>query len=140
MEEKEKQKIISLHRNDYGLIISTKGGQYIDRFVSKLGLIPRAAFVTDTVSDISVIYRYIVDIGRYFFIFPSFNFRLLISCREGPTPEMSTIYRDISVPASTLDHKYFVSFIDDCTRVSWVYLLKSKHDVLHVSLNFQRQS
>ncbi|CAL9021129.1 unnamed protein product, partial [Prunus brigantina] len=25
--------------------------------------------------------------------------------------------------------KYFVSFIDDCTRVSWVYLLKNKSDV-----------
>ena len=25
-----------------------------------------------------------------------------------------------------------MSFIDDCTRVSWVYLLKSKHEVLHV--------
>ena len=24
-----------------------------------------------------------------------------------------------------------MSFIDDCTRVSWVYLLKSKNDVIH---------
>ena len=24
-----------------------------------------------------------------------------------------------------------LSFIDDCTKVSWVYLLKSKNDVLH---------
>ena len=29
-----------------------------------------------------------------------------------------------------------MSFIDDCTRVSRVYLLKSKHDVLHVIPQF----
>ena len=39
---------------------------------------------------------------------------------------------------STWGHKYFVSFIDDCTRVSWVYLLKSKHDVLHVIPQFSK--
>ena len=31
-----------------------------------------------------------------------------------------------------------MSFIDDCTRVSWVYLLKSKHDVLHVIPQFSK--
>ena len=31
-----------------------------------------------------------------------------------------------------------MSFIDDCTRVSWVYLLKSKHDFLHVILQFSK--
>ena len=31
-----------------------------------------------------------------------------------------------------------LSFIDDCTRVSWVYLLKSKHDVLHVIPQFSK--
>ena len=77
--------------------------QYISRFVSKLGFIPRVVFVTDIVSDISVIYRqYIADIDRYSLIFPSFDFCLLISCQEGPTPEMSTIYHDISVPISNI--------------------------------------
>ncbi|XP_071933922.1 uncharacterized protein [Coffea arabica] len=33
-------------------------------------------------------------------------------------------------------HKYFVSFIDDCTRVSWVYLMKSKSDVCHIIPQF----
>lgn len=40
-----------------------------------------------------------------------------------------------SIP-STLGHKYSVSFINDCTRVSWIYLVKSKHDVLHVIPQF----
>ena len=39
---------------------------------------------------------------------------------------------------STSSHKYFVSFIDKCNRVSWVYLLKSKHDVLHVFPQFSK--
>ena len=51
--------------------------------------------------DISVIYRYIGDIspllGDFFPIFPSNDFRLKKSCPEGPTPEISTIYCDISV-------------------------------------------
>ena len=68
-------------------------GRYIDRFVSKRGFTPRTVFVIDIVFDISVIYRYIADIDRYFLIFPSFDFCLLISCRESSTLEMSTIYR-----------------------------------------------
>ena len=31
-----------------------------------------------------------------------------------------------------------MSFIDDCTRVSWVHLLKSKNDVLHVIPQFSK--
>ena len=31
-----------------------------------------------------------------------------------------------------------LSFIDNCKRVSWVYLLKSKHDVLHVIPQFSK--
>ena len=44
--------------------------------------------------------RYITDIDRYFSIFPSIDCRLLISCQEGLTLEISTIYHDIFVPAS----------------------------------------
>ena len=32
--------------------------------------------------------------------------------------------------------KWFVTFIDDCTRVSWIYLLKNKFDVSHIFLFF----
>ena len=35
-------------------------------------------------------------------------------------------------------NKYFVFSIDDCTRVSWVYLLKSKNDVIHVISQFSK--
>ena len=31
-----------------------------------------------------------------------------------------------------------VSFIDDCTKVSWVYLFKSMNDVLHVISQFSK--
>ena len=53
------------------------------------------------VTKICLIYQLFINISakysRYFPIFPSFDFRLLISCREDLTPEISTIYRDISV-------------------------------------------
>ena len=54
-------------------------------------------FVSNIVPDILVYNRYIGNIGLYFLIFPSINVRLLILCREGPTLEMSMIYRDISI-------------------------------------------
>ena len=51
------------------------------------------------------------------------------------------VFTDVWGPFSTpsaLSHKYFVSFIDDGTRVSWVYLLQSKHYVLHVIPQFSK--
>ena len=51
------------------------------------------------------------------------------------------VFTDVWDPFSTPSasgHKYFVSFIDDCPRASWVYLLKSKNDVLHVILQFPK--
>jgi len=33
-------------------------------------------------------------------------------------------------------YKYFVSFVDDFSRVTWVYLLKSKSEVVYVFQNF----
>ena len=32
--------------------------------------------------------------------------------------------------------RWFVSFIDDCTRLTWVFLLKSKYDVSDILPNF----
>lgn len=45
----------------------------------------------------------------------------------------SCVYTDVWEPfftPSALEHKYFVSFINDCTRVSWIYFMKSKRDVI----------
>ena len=55
------------------------------------------------------------------------------------TIPFSCVHTDVWGPFSTASasgHKYFVSFIDDCTRVSWVYLMKSKSDVLHIIPQF----
>ena len=51
------------------------------------------------------------------------------------------VFIDVWGPFSTpfaLGPKYFVPFTDDCTRVGWVYLLKSKHDILHVIPQFSK--
>ena len=51
----------------------------------------------------------------------------------------SCVFTDVWGPFSTLSssgHKYYVSFIDDCTRVSWVYLMKSKSDVSRIIPQF----
>ena len=61
-----------------------------------------AAIFTDFDSNMSGHNRYVVDIDRYFLIFPLFDYSFLISCREGPTPEISKIYRDIFVHDGTL--------------------------------------
>ena len=49
------------------------------------------------------------------------------------------IHNDIWAP-STIPNisgsRWFVTFIDDCTRVSWIYLLKNKSDVSHIFLVF----
>jgi hypothetical protein len=34
--------------------------------------------------------------------------------------------------------KGFITFIDDCTRMTWVYLLKRKADVSHIFPNFTK--
>lgn len=49
------------------------------------------------------------------------------------------IYIDISSPFSTYiasRHKYFIFFIDDCTIVTWIYLLQSKSDIIRVISRF----
>ena len=38
----------------------------------------------------------------------------------------------LSTIPNILGSKWFLTFIDDCTRVSWIYLLKNKSDVIHI--------
>ena len=45
------------------------------------------------------------------------------------------IHSDIWGPSTIpniLGSRWFVTFIDDCTRVSWIYLLKNKFDMSHI--------
>ena len=45
------------------------------------------------------------------------------------------IHSDIWGPSTipnTSGSRWFVTFIDDCTRVSWIYLLKNKSDVSRI--------
>ena len=49
------------------------------------------------------------------------------------------IHSDIWGPSTIPNisrYRWFVTFIDDCTRVSWVYLLKHKSDVSNIFLIF----
>ena len=64
------------------------------------------------------------------------GFILKVSFNKIPIP-FSCVYIKVWGPFSTRFaslHKLFVSFIDEHTRVSWVYLLKSKSDVIHVTI------
>ena len=61
-----------------------------------------------------------------------------ISLNKSLNP-FSCVHTDVWGPFSTPSvsgHRYFVSFIDDCTRVSWIYLMKSKSDVISVIPQF----
>ena len=40
--------------------------------------------------------------------------------------------------SSTSSHKSFVSFINNCTKMSWLYLLKSKNNVLNAISQFSK--
>ena len=51
----------------------------------------------------------------------SFHFFLIHSDIWGPS----------TIP-NILGSRWFVTFIDDCTRGSWIYLLKNKSDVSHI--------
>ena len=71
-------------------------------------------------SDISVNYRYINNIERFFPIFPRNDFYLQKSCRDGPTSEISMIYR-----------RYFARFLT---------LHKSAiHEMIFPSVTFEYQ-
>lgn len=53
----------------------------------------------------------------------------------GPFIQLSTffiVYSDVWGPSSIISlfgFKYFITFMDDYSRVTWVYLLKNKSDV-----------
>lgn len=49
------------------------------------------------------------------------------------------IHSDVWGPSpvsTTSGNRWFVIFIDDCTRMTWLYLLKHKHEVLRVFQSF----
>ena len=63
-----------------------------------------------------------------------------ISTNKSDTP-FSIIHSDVWGPAPesvSPDYRYFVTFIDDCTRVTWVYLLKQKSEVAEKFCDFFR--
>ena len=41
-------------------------------------------------------------------------------------------------PTSVGKHQYYVSFIDDYSKFTWIYLLKNRSEVYQVFLNFQQ--
>jgi histone deacetylase 1/2 len=56
------------------------------------------------------------------------------------TVPLEQIFSDVWGPAplSAGKHSYYVSFIDDFSKFTWIYLLKSRADVYQVFLNFQQ--
>lgn len=76
------------------------------------------------------------------------------SCRLGKLSRMSLVskehtsqkpfdivFSDVWGPApvqSSLGHRYFVLFIDDFTRFTWVYFLKNKSEVYDVFIQFEK--
>ena len=52
---------------------------------------------------------------------------------------LQLIFSDVwgPAPCSVGRHTYYVSFIDDYTKFSWIYLLKKRSDVFQVFQNFQ---
>ena len=77
-------------------------------------------------SDISLIYQYIGDISStlsdFFLFFQETTFICKKSYRDGPTPEISTIY-----------HRYFATFLTllmgECTETLEVHLMVVKEEV-----------
>uniref|UniRef100_A0A8R7VE00 Retrovirus-related Pol polyprotein from transposon TNT 1-94 n=1 Tax=Triticum urartu TaxID=4572 RepID=A0A8R7VE00_TRIUA len=55
------------------------------------------------------------------------------------TKPLQLIFSDVWGPAPTSvgRHTYYVSFIDDFSKFSWIYLLKKRSDVFQVFKNFQ---
>jgi len=55
------------------------------------------------------------------------------------TYPLQLIHSDVWGPApeSVGRHTYYVSFIDDYSKYTWIYLLRKKSDVFHVFRNFQ---
>jgi hypothetical protein len=55
------------------------------------------------------------------------------------THPLELVFSDVWGP--TLEfvgrYKYYISFIDDFSKFTWIYLLKNKLDVFHVFQDFQ---
>jgi hypothetical protein len=56
------------------------------------------------------------------------------------TVPLEQVFSDVWGPApeSAGKHSYYVSFIDDFSKFTWIYLLKKRSDVYQVFLNFQQ--
>ena len=56
------------------------------------------------------------------------------------TVSLEHIFSDVWGPAplSVGKHAYYVSFIDDFSKFTWIYLLKHRSEVYQVFLNFQQ--
>ena len=54
------------------------------------------------------------------------------------TVPLEQVFSDVWGPApiSVGKHSYYVSFIDDFSKFTWIYLLKNRSDVYQVFLNF----
>jgi hypothetical protein len=65
---------------------------------------------------------------------------LLASCPHTSKTPFQLIYLDAWGPApiqSSLGHKYFIIFVDDYTRYTWIYFLKAKNEVPSIFLQFE---
>jgi hypothetical protein len=65
----------------------------------------------------------------------------LIAIEHKTSSPFEIIHSDVWGPSSVLSyygHKYFVLFINDYTRYTWVYVLKNKSEVYNVFLNFEQ--
>jgi histone deacetylase 1/2 len=53
---------------------------------------------------------------------------------------LKQVFSDVWGPApiSVGKHAYYVSFIDDFSKYTWIYLLKKRSDVYQVFLDFQQ--
>jgi histone deacetylase 1/2 len=56
------------------------------------------------------------------------------------TVPLEQVFSDVwgPAPSSYNNHSYYVSFIDDFSKFTWIYLLKNRSEVYQVFLNFQK--
>jgi hypothetical protein len=56
------------------------------------------------------------------------------------TAPLQLVFSDVWGPASSsVDrHEYYVCFIDDYSKLTWIYFLKKKSDVFSAFVNFQK--
>jgi histone deacetylase 1/2 len=57
-----------------------------------------------------------------------------------PTIPLEQIFSDVwgPAPSSIGNHLYYISFIDDFSKYTWIYLIKKCSHVYEVFLNFQQ--